>query len=443
VLFGQGRQKMSPRSSTRSFISLCQRLTTPLNIPFTFQTDTPLSLRALFYIPESHMEKYGMGRQEIGVSLFSRRILIQAKCKGLVPEWLRFIKGVVDSEDVSLNISREHLQDSALIKRLSNVLTKRVIKFLDKESSSHPQKYEKFYSEFCQYLKEGICTDYVHKEDIAVLLRMESSAVPSGKMTSLPEYIERMPKEQTEIYYLIVHNREFAEQSPYYESFKEKELEVLFLYDTRLDDFVLSNLSEFKGKKLKTIESSSAAADFKKDPSQKEEKPGLDPDQFREFSKWMREVLVDKITTVTETERLSTTPMIIVDHESASFRRMMLQVDPKNAPQLPKQQVQVNSKHPLIVSIDKLRATSPEMATESVEQLFDNALIQAGLIDDGRSMVPRINKILQRALDSVLGQAPSHSEGAEASEGSETTGPDPFVAPTHEFKDLSDLERKN
>jgi len=340
-----------------------------------FQTDTPLSLKCLFYVPETHMEKYGMGRQENGVSLFSRKILIQAKCKGLVPEWMRFVKGIVDSEDVPLNLSREHLQDSAIIKRISNVLTKRAIKFLEKEASSNPEKYEKFYSEFSQYLKEGICTDYVHKEDIANLLRMESSLLPAGKLTTLPEYIERMPKEQTEIYYLIVPNREFAEQSPYFETFRNKELEVLFMYDTRLDDFVLTNLAEYKGKKLKTIESSSAAADFKKDWSEKEKK-GLTPEQFRAFSKWMRDVLVDKITTVTETERLSSTPMIIVDHESASFRRMMMQLDPKNAPTLPKQQVQLNTKHPLIIAIDKLRHHNEEMAKDSIEQIFDNALIQ-------------------------------------------------------------------
>jgi len=303
------------------------------------------------------------------------------------------------------------------------VLTKRAIKFLEKEASSNIDKYEKFYGEFSQYLKEGICTDYVHKEDIANLLRMESSQLPAGKVTSLPEYLERMPKEQNEIYYLIVPSRDFAEQSPYFESFRDKELEVLFFYDTRLDDFVLTNLAEFKGKKLKTIESSSAAVDFKKDWSKKE-KQGLSPEQFRDFTKWMKEVLVDRLTTVTETDRLSSTPMIIVDHESASFRRMMVQLDPKNAPTLPKQQVQLNTKHPLILAINKLRFHNEEMAKDSIEQIFNNALIQAGLVDDGRSMVPRINKILQTALDSVVGSLPEDVVGEVEK--------DPFVAPANE-----------
>lgn len=367
-----------------------------------FMTDMPLQLQALFYVPETHMEKYGMGRQEVGISLFCRKVMIQGKCKGLLPDWLRFVKGVVDSEDVPLNISREHLQDSALIKRLSGVLTRRLIKFFEKELKTNTEKYDKFYSEFGQFLKEGICTDYVHKEEIAKLLRIESSHQPAGKLTTLDEYVDRMPKERSEIYYLIVPNRNFAETSPYFESFKVKDVEVLFLYDTRLDDFVFSNLAEFRGKKLKTIESSSA--DVKDHDFDNKDAEGLTREQFQEFSKWMKDVLVDKITTVTDTERLSSTPMIIVDHESASFRRMMKSVDPQNTPELPKQQVQINAKHPLIININSIRTIDEVLAKDAIEQLFDNALIQAGLVDDGRSMVPRIHKILSRALNNSLGK---------------------------------------
>jgi len=116
----------------------------------------------------------------------------------------------------------------------------------------------------------------------------------------------------------------------------------------------------------------------------------------------MKDVLVDKITTVTDTERLSSTPMIIVDHESASFRRMMKSVDPQNTPELPKQQVQVNGRHPLIININAIRTVDDTLARDALEQLFDNALIQAGLVDDGRSMVPRIQKILERALNNSV-----------------------------------------
>jgi len=391
-----------------------------------FQSDMPLSLRAVFYVPETHMEKYGMGRQEIGVSLFSRKILIQNKCKGLLPEWLRFVKGIVDSEDVPLNLSREHLQDSALIKRLSGVLTKRFLKFLDKESKDDKEKYGKFYAEFMNFLKEGVCTDYVHKEDISKLLRMESSAAPAGELTSLSEYVSRMPKTQKDIYYLIVPNRKFAEESPYFESFKEAGTEVLFCYDIRLDDFVMSNLAEFDGKKVKTIESSSAATDIKQDDGKKTSSEALTRQEFADFSKWMKDVLVNKITTVTETDRLTSTPCIIVDHESASFRRMMRVVDPKHAPEIPKQQVQVNGRHALIRKINEVRKVDDALAREAIEQVFDNALKQAGLVEDGREMVPRINKFLERALGGVSG-----SSRIEV-----VSDTDPFTAPKSGVKEL-------
>jgi len=174
-------------------------------------------------------------------------------------------------------------------------------------------------------------------------------------------------------------------------------LKFFFFYDTRLDDFVLSNLGEFEGKKLKTIESSSVADELKKPPKS----DAITPDDFASLSKWMREVLIDKITTITSTERLSSTPLIIVDHESATFRRMMRTIDPKNTPELPKQQIQVNSSHPIIKQINYIRNVDQELAREALLQLFDNALIQAGLVDDSRTMVPRINKILERALGSL------------------------------------------
>lgn len=228
---------------------------------------------------------------------------------------------------------------------------------------------------------------------------MESSTCKPGELTSFTDYVSRMPKTQKDIFYLIVPTRQIAEESPYFESFKEIGTEVLFFYDTRLDDFVLSNLSEFDGKKLKTIESSSIADEIKHS-AMKQDREKISAEEFTELAKWMRTVLVDKITTITPTERLSSTPLIIVDHESATFRRMMRTIDPKNAPELPKQQVQVNTAHSIIKHINQIRHTDPSLAQDAMLQLFDNALIQAGLVDDNRTMVPRINKILERALSS-------------------------------------------
>lgn len=369
---------------------------------FQYSADSPINVRSLFYIPEQHMEKYGMGVLEPGVSLFSRKVLIQAKCKGILPDWLRFIKGVVDSEDIPLNLSREHLQDSSIIKRLSNVLTRRILKFLDEMSKKDEEKYSKFYNEYSQFLKQGVCSDLTWKEDIAKLLRMESSTNDTGKETSLENY--NTLDNQKEIYYLISSNRSMAENSPYFEAFRRKGVEVLFMY-SQLDDFVMTNLAEYKGKKIVSIETAQAAdaiAGFpdvdESETPQEQTETDLIGEKFIEFSNWLKEVLVTRVTSVTETNRLSSSPAVVVDHESASFRRMMKFVDPSRVSSQPKVQLQVNTKHPIIKSLNEIRFEQPDLARDIADQIMDNAMIQAGLMDDSRSMVPRLNKIIERAL---------------------------------------------
>lgn len=185
-----------------------------------------------------------MGRLEPGVSLYSRKVLIQGKAKGLLPDWLRFVKGVVDSEDIPLNLSREHMQDSSLITKLNSVLTKRILKFLEEESKKDPEAYQKWWAEFGNFLKEGLCTDFKWKAEIGKCLRFESSETEAGKLTSLEDYVARMKEGQREIYYLCAPSRQLAESSPYYESFKAKGWEVFFMY-AALDDFVMTNLGEY------------------------------------------------------------------------------------------------------------------------------------------------------------------------------------------------------
>jgi HSP90 family molecular chaperone len=371
-----------------------------------YSTDSPINVRAIFYVPEQHMEKYGLGLMEPGVNLFSRKILIQAKCKGLLPDWLRFIRGVVDSEEVPLNLSRETLQDSQLVKRLGSVLTRRILKFFEEQAKTDPEKFEKFVKEYGQFLKQGVCTDLKWKEDIAKLLRVESSHTVEGQVTSFDDYISRMVEKQQNIYYLVVPSRANAEASPYFETFKARGVEVMFLYQS-IDDFVMTNLGEYKGKKVVSIESSNAAEEIynlptKKTDDQKDETeedlPALTGDAFKEFATWLKEMLVLRVTTVTESARLSSSPAIVVDHESAAFRRMMRAVDPGRPTIIPKVQLQINPKHPIITRLDAVRKVDGVLAQEAAEQIMDNALIQAGLIEDSRTMVPRLNKLLERAL---------------------------------------------
>ena len=194
-------------------------------------------------------------------------------------------------------------------------------------------------------MKQGICTDLKWKEDLAKLLRMESSKTQENVNTTLEKYVADMHPSQTEIYYLCIPSRSYAESSPYFETFQKRGVEVLFLYHS-IDDFVMSNLAEYKGKKLVSIESQNASDSIKDiNPENVEDKKpenenlgDLKGEKFTSFATWMKDVLSTRVTTVVETTRLSSSPAVVIDHESASFRRMMKMVDPTRAPTQPKVQ---------------------------------------------------------------------------------------------------------
>ena len=228
-------------------------------------------LQVLFYVPTFHAEKFGMGRTELGVNLYSRKVLIESKPKDLLPDWLRFIKGAVDSEDLPLSLSREKPQDSSLLRRIRDVLTRKLIRFFSDEMKNHPDKYREFYLEYHMFLKEGVCQDYQFMDQLSKLLMFESSAKMEGELVSLDDYISRCGPEQKHVYYLVAPSREAALASPYYETFKKHGKEVLLLYNT-IDDFVMANVKTFAGRTLTSAETS--AVDLAAEEEEKEEKEG-------------------------------------------------------------------------------------------------------------------------------------------------------------------------
>ncbi|XP_004364211.2 heat shock protein [Capsaspora owczarzaki ATCC 30864] len=374
-----------------------------------YRTDSPLNIRSVFYFPQTHMEKFGMGRMEPGVSLYSRKVLIQPKSKQLLPEWLRFVRGVVDSEDLPLNLSREILQNNLLINKLKSVLTTRILRFLQEQVKKDATKYDAFFNDFGNFLREGVCTDPQNKGDIAKLLRFESSKTEDGKKIGLEEYVARNASEtaassteagaadaakdtKAPIYYLCVPSRELAKQSPYFESFQKRDIEVLFLYEP-LDDIVMQNLQEFAGRRVVSIESSKA--DDSKEDSE------LDKIEWvKSLSSWLQTTLGSKrVSSVRATRRLVQHPAIIVDHESASMRRMLRMIDTSRT-YTPSVALEINPDHPVIVKLGAVKESNPELAEQIAEQLLDNALIAAGVLDDARSILGRINTIMEKALDS-------------------------------------------
>ena len=209
-----------------------------------FAADAPITINALIFAPGENPEKSGFGKVDGGVALYCKKVLIDPEPKGLLPEWLRFVKGVVDSADLPLNISRETMQDSALVQKLNSVISKRIIKMFEKEATADPAKYRTFYGKFERFFKEGIATDFANKDALAKLLRFETSMTEAGEVCSLTDYVGRMKDSQETIYYLVGQSRDQIESGPYVEAFKARGLEVIYFTDA-VDEYVVDSLGEF------------------------------------------------------------------------------------------------------------------------------------------------------------------------------------------------------
>ena len=395
ALWTKSKNEVTQEQHNDFFKYLGQEFSDP-RFTLHFAADAPVSIKAIFYVPNSHMEKYGMARQDPGVSLYSRKVLIESKTDKLLPDWMRFLKGVVDSEDLPLNISRESMQDSALMRKLNTVLKKRVVKFLADEAKKDESKYLDFWREFQQFIKEGVCSDWEQKADIAKLLRFESTASDSGDLVSLDSYISRMvPEQEDKIFYLLSSHRENALASAYYEACKAKGVEVLLLYST-IDVFAAEHLQEYAGKKLVSAE----VAEFKVD--QKEET--MSDAEVEALGKWMSEA-VPGIREVTLSSRLVGSPAMIVGHESAAMRKMMGYMEAGKVPELAPQQLEINGSHPTIRGLAVAREAQPELAKLVAQQLYDNALVSAGLMEDPREMLGNLNAILGEAIKAHVPEA--------------------------------------
>src|SRR5262249_45662574 len=259
-------------------------------------------INALLFVPKENTERFGFARFEPAVSLYCRKVLIDAAPKDLLPEWLRFLKGVVAREDLPLNISRETMQDKALVEKLAKVITKRFLKFLDEEATQRSESYTKFYAEFGLFLKEGAALDFTHKDQLVKLLRFESSLTEKTKTTSFADYVSRMQPDQKEIYFLVGKDRAVIEAGPYLEGFKARNLEVLFCYEA-VDEYVMNNVREFDGKKIIAADHGDVKlADIPKPEG------ALTDDQVKDLTKWIKDTLGERVAEVKASDRLVDSP---------------------------------------------------------------------------------------------------------------------------------------
>jgi molecular chaperone HtpG len=357
-----------------------------------FSADAPLTINALLFVPKENTEKLGLARTEPSVALYCRKVLIDAKPKDLLPEWLRFLKGVVDSEDLPLNISRETMQDRALIEKLNKVITKRFLKFLDEEAKNRPDGYADFYREFGVFLKEGAALDFAHKDQLMKLLRFESSLTEKGKTTSLADYVTRMGGDQKDIYYLVGPNRAAIESGPYLEGLKARNLEVLFCYEA-VDEYVMNNVREYDGKKL----SAADHADLKLSDLPKPE-GALSEADTKALTQWLKETLGERVAEVKASDRLVDSPALALNADklmSPHMRRMMKAMNKEGADSPLRVNLEINPRSAVMKRLFETHTAAPEKAKLVAEQILDNALISAGLLDDASSMVARLYRLLE------------------------------------------------
>jgi len=367
-------------------------------------SDAPIQLAALLYVPATNFEQYGFMKMKPGVNLYSRKVLIQEHTDKLLPEYMRFITGVVDSADLPLNISRETLQDNTVFRKMGKYLTRRVIRHLDDVAKNDPDAYKTIWERFGIFIKEGISSDFENRKELAKLLRFHSSAEDDTKPVSFDDYVGRMKDGQKAIYYLNGRSREEIEQGPYVPAFKERGIEVLYLYEP-VDDFVMMSLVDYDGKDLVSADSADVELPGKPDGDREEKKAedAISSGDLLKLTAWMKDTIGDTVVKeVRESKRLTDRPAMIVNPDSSvttTMKRVMKAAGRGYG--FPGEKIlEINPSHPLIVTLKKLREGKADKGflQSCVRQIYDNALAEAGLLEDPKQMVDRVYGIMERAL---------------------------------------------
>jgi molecular chaperone HtpG len=365
-----------------------------------FSADAPISIHSLLFAPTENMEGFGFGRMEPGVSLYCRKVLIDSDPKNLLPDWLRFVRGVVDSADLPLNISRESMQDSSLVQKINKVLTKRFLKLLEEKANKEPEVYADFWSKFGIFLKEGVTTDFTHRDQLLKLLRFESSFTGEKENTSLGDYLSRAPEGQKEIYYLSGASRNAIETGPYYEAFKARNIEVLFLLEP-IDEFVMNHARSFEEKNFVSADNDAIDLDAIAPDTETEKPEALEDSACSELCTFLKEQLGDEVEEVSASDRLVGSPAMIVNADKAmtsQMRKMMRAMQQQGGVEdkEPPVKLQINPRHPLIKNLASLCEGDGELAQLISSQILDNARMAAGLLEDPAAMLQRNYGILEK-----------------------------------------------
>ncbi|VAW81262.1 Chaperone protein HtpG [hydrothermal vent metagenome] len=362
------------------------------------QVEGTQSYTSLLYIPKTAPFDLWDRDRRHGIKLYVRRVFIMDDAENLMPQYLRFVRGLVDSDDLPLNVSREILQKNKFIDSIRAASVKKILGLLENMAKNEPEQYAELWKQFGQVMKEGPAEDFANRERIAKLLRFSSTHTDSEEQTvSLEDYISRMPEGQDKIYYVSADGFSAAKNSPHLEVFRKKGVEVLLLSD-RVDEWLVSHLTEFDGKPLVSV----AKGDLdlgKLGGDDEEKKDEKTEEEYKAFLDKVKAVLTDEVSEVRSSQRLTDSPSCLVlgEQEMAMHMQQMLKQAGHDVPDS-KPMLEINMAHPLV---ERLREENDEARFSDWSRLlFEQAMLsQGGQLDDPAAFVKRLNSILVEIAD--------------------------------------------
>lgn len=370
------------------------------------RADVPLQFYALLYIPASAEQNMFSLRKEPGLKLYARKVLIQEYAKDLLPEYLQFVQGVVDSEDLPLNVSRESVQANRVMATLKKTLTSKVLGDLKRLAKNNLEQYLTIYRAFGRYIKQGIVVSPQDREDIEPLLHFASTKTDDpNTLISLADYTSRLAHNQDDLYYIIGDDFHSASRSPHLDAFRRRGIEVLYFTDP-IDSFMVMGLAEYNGHKVRNVDEADIdLSDVGEMQEAEQSHEALAKDVFSTLQGRFSSVLGNRVREVRESKTLTNSPARLVSDESAPNRNMfrlnrMLDRDYE----LPVKILELNSRHPLVHNLSTMVDTTPQnpLIDVVIEQVFETALLQDGIHPDPAAMAPRLQLLMQAATGTPI-----------------------------------------
>lgn len=383
-----------------------------------YQVGGRVRFRSILYIPESPSQDILQPETDYGLALYSKNVMIMENCKELIPQWMRFVKGVLESEDIPLNISRETIQSNRLMMKMSGLIVKKLIRELKDLAEKDQEKYMNFWEEFSHFIKEGIISDVARKDKLKDLLRVTTSKTEDEELISLREYVYRMKDDQEKIFYLVGEDLETMQMSPHLGYYNENDLEVI-LFDQPIDNFLMMNMNDYKIQKGEGEEEEMEYIQFspidvaekeeeeaKEKEEKEEEKEEKLPKEMRSFLEYVESILDEKIIEAKTSEKLYGSPCRLANPAggptSSQQRAMRYWTQSFSGEKfsIPKKILEFNPKHPIVEKLIQVHNTDPDnkLVKPIVLQLFENCLLSEGDLPNPSSMVPRINQLIEMLI---------------------------------------------